>query len=90
MILNPPATILENKAAVSPCSFTSSNLEKLSFDIHSWSSYSGQYHPKNILVSKPNDQSSRWSSGSNNQMQFITLKLQKTSIVRNNFDFYIR
>jgi hypothetical protein len=34
------------------------------------------------MVNKPADQSSRWSSGSNNQMQFITLQLEKPSIVR--------
>lgn len=32
-----------------------------------WSS--STYHPKNILVDRPTDQSSRWSSASNNQLQ---------------------
>ncbi|KAJ3316887.1 Muskelin 1, intracellular mediator containing kelch motif [Boothiomyces sp. JEL0866] len=57
-------------------------LEKLDFTISSWSSHSASYHPKNITVSKPQDQSSRWSSGSNNQLQFITVKLEKISIVK--------
>ncbi|KAI9001723.1 Muskelin N-terminus-domain-containing protein [Gaertneriomyces semiglobifer] len=55
--------------------------EKLGYDICSWSSHSASYHPKNIMINKPQDQSSRWSSGSNNQMQYITLKLDKLSIV---------
>ena len=32
-------------------------------------SSSSTYHPKNILVDRPTDQSSRWSSASNNQLQ---------------------
>ena len=55
--------------------------QKLEYDIHAWSSHSASYHPKNILVNKPTDQSSRWSSGTNDQMQFITLKLDKLSVV---------
>jgi hypothetical protein len=56
--------------------------QKLDFDIHSWSSHSAQYHPKHILVNKPLDQSSRWSSGSNNQMQFVLIKLEKPAVIR--------
>ncbi|KAL5034044.1 hypothetical protein RTP6_001923 [Batrachochytrium dendrobatidis] len=56
--------------------------EKLVYDIHACSSYSSSYIPVNILVSKPQDQSSRWSSGSNNQMQFITLKLNSMAVVK--------
>jgi hypothetical protein len=56
--------------------------QKLKYDIHSWSSYSANYHPRNIMLNKPMDQSSRWSSGSNNQNQFIMVKLDKVSIVR--------
>ena len=61
-------------------------LERLGYEIHGWSSYSAQYHPKNILVNKPTDQSSRWSSGSNNQMQYLMLKLDRPSIVRTFLD----
>ncbi|KAK3101684.1 hypothetical protein FSP39_005447 [Pinctada imbricata] len=35
----------------------------------------------NILVNKPNDQSSRWSSDSNHPPQFITLKLERPAVV---------
>ena len=55
--------------------------EKLKYNIHAWSSHSASYHPKNIMVNKPQDQSSRWSSNSNNHMQYITIKLDKMSIV---------
>jgi len=56
--------------------------EKLKYNIHAWSSHSASYHPKNIMVNKPQDQSSRWSSNSNNHMQYITIKLDKMSIVK--------
>ncbi|ORX89838.1 hypothetical protein K493DRAFT_64679 [Basidiobolus meristosporus CBS 931.73] len=55
--------------------------EKLKYEIDSWSSHSASYHPKNIMVDNPQEQSSRWSSGSNTQTQFITLKLEKLSVV---------
>jgi len=61
---------------------TSLQTEKLKYSIHAWSSHSASYHPKNIMVNKPQDQSSRWSSNSNNHMQFITIKLDKMSIVK--------
>lgn len=57
-------------------------LHKLTYDIEACSSHSASYHPKNIMANKPQDQSSRWSSGSNNQMQFITLKLDNMALVR--------
>jgi len=57
-------------------------IEKLKYNVHSWSSHSASYHPKNILVNKPQDQSSRWSSNSNNHMQFITIKLDKMSVIK--------
>ncbi|TPX30166.1 hypothetical protein SmJEL517_g06204 [Synchytrium microbalum] len=55
---------------------------KIKYDIHSFSSHSASYHPKHIQTNKPNDQGSRWSSGSNNQSQFINIKLDKMSIVQ--------
>jgi len=36
---------------------------------------------RNILVNKPNQQSSRWSSETNNPPQFLVLKLSQTAIV---------
>lgn len=53
----------------------SGKLERLKYSIHSYSSYSAQYHPEHILNNRPFDQSSRWSSGANNQQQFLVLRL---------------
>uniref|UniRef100_A0A670YWI9 Muskelin 1 n=1 Tax=Pseudonaja textilis TaxID=8673 RepID=A0A670YWI9_PSETE len=38
--------------------------------------------PLNILVDKPNDQSSRWSSESNYPPQYLILKLERPSVVQ--------
>ncbi|XP_023228527.1 muskelin-like [Centruroides sculpturatus] len=59
----------------------SSSLRKLNFSIHQWSSYSANYLPENIIWDKPNDQSSRWSSDSNNPPQYLILKLEQPAIV---------
>ncbi|KAH7045094.1 Muskelin N-terminus-domain-containing protein [Linnemannia elongata] len=52
----------------------------LDYDVHSCSSYSASYLPENIKTNNPQDQSSRWSSGSNNQMQYIMIKLKSMAI----------
>ncbi|KAI8345631.1 Muskelin N-terminus-domain-containing protein [Mortierella sp. GBAus27b] len=52
----------------------------LDYDVHSCSSYSASYLPENIKTNNPHDQSSRWSSGSNNQMQYIMIKLKTMAI----------
>lgn len=57
------------------------NAEELEYTIHKCSSHSANYVPENILVDKPSDQASRWTSESNWPPQFITLKLDKISIV---------
>eukprot|EP00127_Corallochytrium_limacisporum_P006525 Clim_evm56s229 gene=Clim_evmTU56s229 len=57
--------------------------EKLTYEIDSWSSHSAQYHPRNILVDRPVEQSSRWSSASTSQIQFVQLRLSKPALVRN-------
>uniref|UniRef100_A0A8D0A1F6 Muskelin 1, intracellular mediator containing kelch motifs n=1 Tax=Sander lucioperca TaxID=283035 RepID=A0A8D0A1F6_SANLU len=54
----------------------------LTFSVFKWSSYSSTYLPENILVDKPNDQSSRWSSESNYPPQFLILKLERPAIVQ--------
>ncbi|KAJ3045304.1 Muskelin 1, intracellular mediator containing kelch motif [Rhizophlyctis rosea] len=56
--------------------------DPIKYSIHAWSSHSASYHPQNILVNNPQDQSSRWSSGSNNQQQYITIKLDRMSVAR--------
>lgn len=55
---------------------------KLAYSIHSYSSHAASYHPRNILVNKPGDQSSRWSSASNNHNQFVLLRLDRPAIVQ--------
>ncbi|KAK2582051.1 hypothetical protein KPH14_002756 [Odynerus spinipes] len=60
-----------------------SNFEKvLEFRIYKCSSFSSSYVPENILVDKPSDQTSRWSSDIDNPRQFLILKLQCPSIVK--------
>ncbi|KAK7873640.1 hypothetical protein R5R35_009328 [Gryllus longicercus] len=61
--------------------FQLDSLKKLVYTIHKCSSFSSTYFPENIQEDKSNDQSSRWSSDTNNHPQFITLKLQRHSIV---------
>lgn len=56
-------------------------LKKLDYSVHKYSSFSPNYHPSNIQEDKPADQSSRWSSDTNNPPQFLTLKLSKFAIV---------
>lgn len=54
--------------------------EPLTYAIYDQSSQSGTYHPRNICVNIPTDQSSRWSSSSHDQSQFITIKLDKPAV----------
>ncbi|KAI9335165.1 Muskelin N-terminus-domain-containing protein [Zopfochytrium polystomum] len=55
--------------------------EKLVYDIHSCSSHSPNYPPRNIMVNKPTDQSSRWSSNVNNPRQFLMIQLEQPAVV---------
>ncbi|KAJ3111648.1 Muskelin 1, intracellular mediator containing kelch motif, partial [Physocladia obscura] len=57
-------------------------VQKLGYDVFAWSSHSANYHPRHVLVNKPTDQSSRWSSGSNNQMQYLTFKLDNIAVIQ--------
>ncbi|KAJ1817150.1 hypothetical protein LPJ75_001798, partial [Coemansia sp. RSA 2598] len=54
----------------------------LPYEIHSWSSHSANFLPNNILVDRPHDQASRWSTIVNNHRQFITLRLERPALVR--------
>lgn len=54
--------------------------EPLTYTIYDQSSQSASYHPRNICVDDPTEQSSRWSSGSHDQSQFITIKLDKPAV----------
>ena len=54
--------------------------EQLGYSIFDQSSQSGSYHPQNICKDDPTEQSSRWSSGSHDQYQYITIKLDKPTV----------
>ncbi|KAI7860209.1 Muskelin N-terminus-domain-containing protein [Circinella umbellata] len=53
---------------------------RLSYTVDDFSSYCGTYHPHNIRDNKPADQSSRWSSGTHDQAQFVLLRLDKPAV----------
>lgn len=55
--------------------------EVLPYTVYSHSSHNGPYHPRNICVNDPTEQSSRWSSGFHDQSQYITLQLEKPAVV---------
>ncbi|KAI0218378.1 Muskelin [Lamellibrachia satsuma] len=57
------------------------NVKVLKYSIHKYSSYSANYVPENILIENSSDQSSRWSSDTNNPPQFLTLKLERPAII---------
>ncbi|KAI8641733.1 Muskelin N-terminus-domain-containing protein, partial [Parasitella parasitica] len=52
----------------------------LPYHIYDHSSFSGPYHPRNICVNDPTEQSSRWSSNSHDQSQYITIKLEQPAV----------
>ncbi|XP_067684074.1 muskelin-like isoform X1 [Haliotis asinina] len=55
--------------------------QRLKYSVVKWSSYSYNYVPENICHDKPGDQTSRWSSDSNNPPQYLVLKLERPAIV---------
>ncbi|KAG8038628.1 hypothetical protein G9C98_007335 [Cotesia typhae] len=54
----------------------------LEYRVFRSSSYSPTYLPENILVDKPQDQSSRWSSDHDHYPQYLVLKLSRPAIVK--------
>ncbi|KAF2367043.1 Muskelin N-terminal [Trinorchestia longiramus] len=52
----------------------------LKYTIHKYSSYSSKFAPENILVDKPQDQTSRWSSDSHVPPQYLIMKLESAAI----------
>ncbi|KAJ1734328.1 hypothetical protein LPJ61_001130, partial [Coemansia biformis] len=56
--------------------------DNLPYEIHAWSNHSANFLPHNILVDRPHDQASRWSTNANNHRQFITLRLERPALVR--------
>lgn len=53
----------------------------LDFKVEACSTYSSGYRPELVLENKPHDQASRWSSASNDQNQFLILRLCEPAIV---------
>ncbi|KAJ1960007.1 hypothetical protein GGI12_004036 [Dipsacomyces acuminosporus] len=56
--------------------------DTLPYEIHAWSSHSANFLPHNVLVDRPHDQASRWSTNANNHRQYITLRLEHPALVR--------
>lgn len=60
-----------------------SEMQQISYKIESFSSYSASYHPENIIVSAPHDQSSRWSCPRDSGTEhFLLLKLAEPAIIQ--------
>jgi uncharacterized protein (DUF736 family) len=53
----------------------------LSYQVVDCSSFSSGYRPENVLEDRPADQASRWSSATNDQHQYITLKLDSPALL---------
>ncbi|XP_014207147.1 muskelin [Copidosoma floridanum] len=62
-----------------PSSDSEKNLE---YRVYKCSSFTTPFVPENILVDKPSDQNSRWSTDNDNYPQYMTLKLQEPAIVK--------
>lgn len=63
-----------------PCA--ANDLVELQYAISDVSSFSANYFPENIKYNLKHDQSSRWSSATNNNMQFLTVKLERDAILQ--------
>lgn len=75
------ATSTPHTAATRPPPCASQPYHKLPYRIVDYSSYSAGYRPELVLEDKPTDQASRWSSASNDQHQFLTLRLDQPSLL---------
>eukprot|EP00731_Ephydatia_muelleri_P000998 Em0001g998a len=56
-------------------------MERIRYEVHSCSSYCGDYPPTHILVDDPSDSKSRWLSDGNQLPQYLVLKLEVPAIV---------
>ncbi|ORZ15828.1 Muskelin N-terminus-domain-containing protein [Absidia repens] len=54
----------------------------LPYVVDGYSSHSGTYFPHHIIENKPTEQGSRWSSGTHDQDQFITLRFATPVVAR--------
>lgn len=53
----------------------------LPYRVAECSSYSAGYRPELVCEDRPTDQASRWSSATNDQHQFITLRLEQPALL---------
>lgn len=53
----------------------------IKYDIDSWSSYTHNHHPKNIMIEEKDNNLSRWSVQYRSQKEFVFLKLSRTSVI---------
>lgn len=51
-------------------------MEKIDYEVESWSSYVKEYHPRNIKEDNPENQASRWSAASRDSTQFLILRVK--------------
>ncbi len=58
-----------------------SDFPVLKYDIDSWSSYTHNHHPKNIMIDEKDNNLSRWSVQYRSQKEYVFLKLSKTAVV---------
>lgn len=58
------------------------DLVKVEYTIADYSGHSSNYLPAHIRDDCPNDQGSRWSSLTNDQNQFLLLKLERPALLR--------
>ncbi|EJW01206.1 hypothetical protein EDEG_00566 [Edhazardia aedis USNM 41457] len=54
---------------------------EIPYEICDFSSYSSEYHPKNIKIDNPLDSTSRWSTNVNDGNQYLILRLDTEAIV---------
>lgn len=82
---NSSSSIVHNHlhASTPSCSLLDESQDVLlTYTIYQYSSYSLYYHPQNILEDKPRNQLSRWSSGTQDSQQYITIKFDVPVIAR--------
>jgi hypothetical protein len=53
----------------------------LNYQIDSWSSFTNNHHPKNILLEEKENQLSRWSVQSRTHNEFVFLQLERISVL---------
>ena len=60
---------------------------KLPYAIYECSSFHEKFPPESILADKPQDQASRWTTTKNDQLQFLTIRLETVCVLRTLLSF---